>query len=118
LIGRLKSVRFSLKGIWLLISTEDSIKAQLCVTVIVVLLGFHFNISTSEWMFQMIAISIVLVAEAMNTAIEKISDFIHPEYHDKIKVIKDIAAGAVGIAALISLIIGGIIYLPKIALLF
>lgn len=69
-------------------------------------------------MFQMIAISIVLVAEAMNTAIEKISDFIHPEYHDKIKVIKDIAAGAVGIAALISLIIGGIIYLPKIALLF
>jgi diacylglycerol kinase (ATP) len=63
-------------------------------------------------------IAIVLVSESLNTGIEKLSDFIHPEYHEKIKVIKDISAGAVGIAAIISLIVGGIIYIPKIALLF
>lgn len=63
-------------------------------------------------------IAIVLVAESLNTGIEKLSDIVHPDYHEKIKVVKDISAGAVGIAAIISLFVGGIIYIPKIALLF
>ena len=118
LIGRLKSVRFSLQGIWLLITTEASIKVQLVVAVIATIMGFQFNISNTEWLIQTMMIAIVLVAESLNTGIEKLSDFVQPEYHDKIKVVKDISAGAVGIAAIISLIIGGIIYIPKMALLF
>ena len=55
-----------------------------------------------------------LVAEALNTAIEKVADFIHPDYHEKIGFIKDIAAGGPAFAALASLIIAGIIYIPKI----
>lgn len=88
------------------------------VATVATVLGFHFNISTTEWLIQIMMIAIVLVSESLNTGIEKLSDFIHPEYHEKIKVIKDISAGAVGIAAIISLIVGGIIYIPKIALLF
>lgn len=112
--GRIRSIKFALKGMWLLITTEDSIKAQLFFGLIATLLGFYFKISPTEWMIQTLIIGLVLVAEALNTAIEKVADFIHPDYHKKIGFIKDIAAGAPAFAAVISLIIAGIIYLPKI----
>tara|TARA_B110001454_G_scaffold169067_1_gene159328 strand:+ start:1161 stop:1541 length:381 start_codon:yes stop_codon:yes gene_type:complete len=116
--GRLRSLKFALRGMWLLITTEDSIKAQLFVALIATVLGFYFDISNTEWMIQFLAIGMVLVAEAVNTAIEEIADFIHPDYHKKIGLIKDIAAGAPSFAAFISLIIAGFIYIPKITLLF
>ena len=116
--GRLRSFKFALRGMWLLMTTEDSIKAQLCIAVLATILGFYFNISNIEWMFQFIVIGLVLVAEALNTAIEKVADFVHPDYHEKIGFIKDIAAGAPSFAAFTSLIIAGFIYIPKIALLF
>ena len=116
--GRLRSFKFALKGMWLLMNTEDSIKAQLFVAIIITAFGFYFNISNIEWMFQFFAIGLVLVAEALNTAVEKIADFIHPEYHEKIGFIKDIAAGASSFAAFTSLIIACFIYISKISLLF
>ncbi|MFD0992088.1 diacylglycerol kinase family protein [Tenacibaculum geojense] len=116
--GRLKSVKYALKGLWLLITTEDSIKVQVIAAVLITILGFIFSINPMEWMIQFLAIGLVLVAEALNTAVEKISDFIHPNYHKKIGFIKDIAAGAPAFAAIIALIIAAIIYVPKISLLF
>jgi len=116
--GRLRSMKFAVRGMWLLAKTEDSIKAQLFFAVIAVILGFYFNISNIEWMLQSLVIGLVLTAEALNTAIEKIADFIHPDYHKKIGFIKDIAAGAPSFAAFTSLIIVSFIYIPKINLLF
>lgn len=118
LMGRLRSLKFALKGMWILITTEDSIKAQLFVALFATVLGFYFNITNTEWMLQFIVIGLVLVAEAANTAIEEVADFIHPEYHKKIGLIKDIAAGAPSFAAFISLIVAGFIYVPKISVLF
>ncbi len=115
---RLKGIKYSLKGILILITTEDSIKAQFLIGFFVIVLGFVFNISSTEWMVQLIIIGLVLVAEALNTAVEKVADFIHPEFHNKIGIIKDVAAGAAGLAAIISIIIGCIIYIPKIIDLF
>lgn len=115
--GRLKSLKFALRGMWILISTEDSIKAQLFFALLATILGFLFNISTTEWCIQFIIIGLVLVAEAANTAIEEVADFIHPDFHKKIGLIKDIAAGAPSFAAIISLIVAGIIYVPKIIIL-
>lgn len=116
--GRLKSFKYALKGVWLLITTEDSIKVQISVAFIAVFLGFLFKISAVEWILQLLAISSVLIAEALNTVVEKIADFIHSDYHKKIGVIKDMAAGAPSIAAFFSLIVAGIIYIPKIMLFF
>lgn len=113
-IGRLKSFKFAIKGMWILITTEDSIKAQFSIALLVTLLGFYCEISVTEWAIQFLAIGLILVAEALNTAIEKVADFIHPDYHEKIGCIKDVAAGAPAFAALISVIIAGIIYVPKI----
>ncbi|MGY8911190.1 MAG: diacylglycerol kinase family protein [Flavobacteriales bacterium] len=115
--GRVRSLKFAFKGLWILMSTEDSIKAQLFFALIATILGFVFDISEMEWAVQCLAIGLVLVAEAANSAIEEVADFIHPEFHIKIGLIKDIAAGAPTFAALISLIIAGIIYVPKITLL-
>jgi len=116
--GRLRSLKFALKGTWLLITTEDSIKAQLFLGIVSVIIGFYFSISPTEWMIQLLCIALVLVAESLNTAIEKTADFVHPEFHKKIGFIKDIAAGAPSFAALFSLIIATIIYIPKILELF
>jgi diacylglycerol kinase (ATP) len=116
--GRLRSLKFALRGMWILNTTEDSIKAQLFFGLLATLLGLYFNISGTEWAIQTIVIGLVLVAEAVNTAIEEVADFIHPEFHEKIGLIKDIAAGAPSFAAFTSLIVAGIIYVPKIALLF
>jgi diacylglycerol kinase (ATP) len=116
--GRWRSLKFAFKGVWLLLTTEDSIKVQVFVAIMVTVLGIYFNISNTEWMLQFLAIGMVLVAEALNTAIEKIADFVHPDYHIKIGIIKDIAAGAPTFAGIISLIIAGFIYIPKINLLF
>lgn len=117
-VQRLKSVKYAFKGFWILITTEDSIKVQLTVGFIAIILGFYFNISAAEWMAQLLAIGMVLVAEAANSAIEEIADFIHPDYHEKIGKIKDIAAGIPAFAALISLLIAGVIYIPKIVAFF
>ena len=114
LVNRLKSVGFAFKGAILLLKTEASIKIQFTLGVIVTIAGFYYNISTTEWLIQLLAIGLVMCAEGMNTAIEAIADFIHPEHHQKIGLIKDIAAGAVFIAAIFTSIIGFIIYIPKV----
>ena len=114
---RLRSLKFAFRGVWLLILTEASIKVQIGIAVFVSILGFVFEITTQEWMFQCFAIGLVLVAESLNTAIEKLCDFIHPEFHKHIGFIKDISAGAATFAAIVGLIIGIIIYIPKIIII-
>lgn len=112
--GRLKSVVFAFKGALKLITTEHSVMVQSSLVVIMTIAGFYFKISTTEWMFQVLVFGLVLSIEGLNTAIEKIADFIHPDYHERIGFIKDIAAGAVFFAAMTAITVGAIIYVPKI----
>jgi diacylglycerol kinase (ATP) len=113
IINRLKSVGYAFKGMLILIKTEASIKTQVFISVIVTVAGFYFEISQMEWIAQIGMIGLVMSMEGMNTAIEYIANFIHPEYHKKIGLIKDVAAGAVFIASVVAVIIAGIIYIPK-----
>ncbi len=113
LINRLKSVGYAFKGALYLIRTESSIKIQFFIAIAVTIAGFYFEISKTEWLVQIAFIGLVMSLEGMNTAIEYLSDFIHPEQHEVIGKIKDIAAGAVFIAAICSAIAAAIIYLPK-----
>lgn len=111
--GRFKSMGFALKGAIKLITTEHSIMVQSSLAVVLIVAGLYFNISHEEWMFQTLAIGLVLSIEGLNTAVEKVADFIHPEFHHRIGFIKDIAAGAVFFAAMTAIAIGLMIYLPK-----
>lgn len=110
--GRLKSLKFALVGAYKLITTEHSIMVQFSLGILVTIAGFYFEISKTEWLFQTLAVGLVLSIEGLNTAVEKIADFIHPEFHTRIGFIKDIAAGAVFFAAITALSIGAIIYVP------
>lgn len=112
--GRFKSMGFALKGAVKLLTTEHSVMVQASIGVLMVAAGFYYEISMTEWMLQTLAIGLVLGVEGLNTAVEKIADFIHPEFHEKIGFIKDIAAGAVFFAAMTAIAIGLMIYLPKV----
>jgi diacylglycerol kinase (ATP) len=113
IINRIKSLGFAFRGALLLLKNEASVQVQASIAVLVIIAGFYFEISAIEWMVQLIAIALVMSTEALNSAIEEIADFIHPEYHKKIGYTKDIAAGAVFFAAIAAIIIAGIIYIPK-----
>ena len=112
--GRLKGCVYAFKGGILLLRTEASIQVQFGIAILITIAGFYFKISPTEWMIQTLCIGMVMTAEGLNTAVEEIADFVHPDFHKKIGKIKDIAAGAVGIAALIAVIVAGVIYVPKV----
>ncbi|SOU86920.1 Diacylglycerol kinase [Tenacibaculum dicentrarchi] len=109
-IGRAKSLKYAIRGMFLLLKTEHSIISQISISFILIIMGFYFEISRIEWIIQILLIGFVLAVEAMNTAVEKLCDFIHPDFHNRIGFIKDIAAGAVSFAAISSMIITCIIY--------
>jgi len=111
--GRLKSVSFAIKGAVKLITTEHSVMVQFTLGILMTIAGFYFNITKTEWLFQILSIGLVMSIEGLNTAVEKVADFIHPDYHERIGFIKDIAAGAVLFAAFTAIAIGIIIYAPK-----
>lgn len=114
LVNRIKSVGFALRGALLLIRTEASIKVQVFIAIIMTAAGFYFEISNTEWILQILTIAVIMGTEGLNTAVEKISDFVQPEFDKKIGFIKDISAGAVMLVSIAATIIGCIIYLPKI----
>lgn len=110
---RIKGGGYAIKGAWLLLRNEASIQVQFVIGIIMTIASFYFEISATEWMFQIFAIGLVMSVEGLNTAIEEIADFVHPDFHNKIGFIKDVAAGAVFFAAVTAVIIGCIIYIPK-----
>ena len=114
IVNRIKSIRYAFKGAYLLITTEASIKVQFFIGTLITIAGFYYHISAIEWMIQILTIATIMSIEGLNTAVEKIADFVHPNHHKKIGFIKDIAAGAVFITAIAAVVIGCIIYIPKI----
>ena len=118
LYGRWIGAGYAIKGAWILLKTEPSIQVQAVIAIVMTAAGFLFDITRTEWLFQIIAIGMIMSLEGLNTAIEAIADFIHPEFHTKIGHIKDVAAGAVFITAITATIIGLIIYIPYIIDLF
>lgn len=114
IVNRFKSIGYAFKGALLLLKTEASIQIQFAIAVMLTFAGFYYEISPTEWAIQLLCIGAIMSIEGVNTAIEGIADFIHPEHHNKIGLIKDIAAGAVFIASTFAIIIGFIIYIPKI----
>ena len=114
LTNRLKSVGYAFKGALYLIRTESSIKIQFFIAIVVTVAGFYFDISRTEWLFQIGFIGLVMSIEGVNTAIEYVADFIHPEHHESIGRIKDISAGAVFIASVTAVIGAFVIYFPKV----
>jgi diacylglycerol kinase len=114
LSDRLKSFNYAFNGLKILIQEEHNARIHFFVAFIVIIGGFIYSISSMEWIIVIFAIGFVIAFELINTAIEQIANFISPEKHESIKRIKDIAAGAVLISVITAVLIGFIIFLPKI----
>ncbi len=104
----------ALRGILLAFRTEKNLKIHLIFAILVVVLAFLLRCSLMEWTILLLCIGGVITAELFNSAVEKLCDFIHPEHHKTIGLIKDISAGAVLWFVFISVIIGLLIFVPKI----
>ena len=111
--NRLKSFRFALAGFRELLIREHNARIHLAATVGVIVAGFVFHVSTTEAAVLAVVTGGVWITEILNTCIERIMDFIHPEEHPYIKYIKDLAAGAVLAAALTAVVAGLLIFIPK-----
>ena len=115
---RIESFGYAFKGIATLFISEPNARIHAAVLSLVVLAGFYFQIERSEWLTIVLISALVLSAEAMNTAIEFVVDLVSPDYHPLAGKAKDVAAAAVLLAAFGAVVIGLIIFLPKIKALF
>ena len=107
-----KSVEYALKGIQVAIRDERNIVIELVLACTVIVFGWVMGITTSDWIAIILSIGFVLVAELTNTAIEKFVDAVSPEKVPWAGTVKDIMAGAVLVASLISVIIAVLIFVP------
>jgi diacylglycerol kinase len=114
----LQSFVFAFNGLKDCILHEKNFQVQFVISIFVVALGFLFSISNAEWLVILICFAVVLSLEIINSAIEKLCDLVCPTFNLTIKKVKDMSASAVLFSAIISFIIGCIIFLPKIQQLF
>lgn len=112
-----KSVGYAWHGIKLCFRTEKNFRIQLVIAAITFVAGIFFRIEPYEWLAILFCTALVLGFEILNTAIEKLSDVFITSVHPLIKQVKDIAAGAVLFVSMISLVMGCIIFIPRIILL-
>ena len=114
----INSFKYAFKGIGSSLKSERNMKIHFAMMVLVILAGIFLNISILEWITCFILFGLVISLEMVNTAIEIVVDMVSPEYNLKAGHVKDIAAGAVLINAIVAFIVGLLIFLPKIIRLF
>ncbi len=113
----LRSFTFAFAGIMLMLRTQRNAQVHLCITCIVIVGGVFFGVSRGEWLALVLAITLVLALEAINTAIEAVVDLASPQIHPLAKRAKDAAAGAVLLGAIGAAIVGFMVFLPRIVAL-
>jgi len=113
IIDRIKSFRYAFSGLRVLFREEHNARVHLAITFLVIVLGVFFGLNTVEWVIIALTVGFVFVTEILNTAIEDIADFISPQRDIRIKRIKDLGAAAVLIAAIAAVLVGILIFLPK-----
>jgi diacylglycerol kinase (ATP) len=112
--GRVRSFKYAIQGIRHMLRSQHNAWIHLVATLVTVVVGFTLNLAAGEWCWIVLAISAVWASEAMNTAFEFLCDATIEDFHPVIGHAKDVAAGAVLISAIGSVMVGCIIYLPKI----
>lgn len=116
--NRLMSFRHAFRGLGLLVRNEANMRIHLVLTAVVIAAGILLHISAAEWLIIILTIGFVLVAESLNSAVEKLCDLVSPDENRRIKNIKDMLAAGVLISAIMAAIVGLVVFLPHILDLF
>jgi diacylglycerol kinase (ATP) len=114
----LNSFKCAFKGFSYAAKTQLNFRIHLGVTAMALLLGWYLRVSITEWLWTTLTIALVLTAELLNTAIEILTDLVSPDWNEKAGHIKDVSAAAVTITAVFAVVVGCIIFLPKLIALF
>lgn len=109
----IKSFLFAFKGLAYAFKTQLNFRVHCFFTVVVIVLGLYTQPNFKEWLWISLAIALVIILELVNTALEVLVDLISPEHNVKAGVIKDLGAAAVLVASLFALMVGLIIFVPK-----
>lgn len=112
------SFKNAFHGLKYVYTTQRNAKIHLGMTLLVIAISFLFKISPSEWLAILIAIGLVWSSECFNTSLEKLTDLVSPEYNELARVSKDTAAAGVLVVAIVAVLIGLVVFLPKIIFLF
>lgn len=110
--SRIRSFGYALRGLCFMLKTQHNTWIHLAATIVVVAAGFWLGIAPGDWRWIILAIALVWVAEIVNTAFEHLCDVVQPEFHASVRTAKDVAAGAVLVAAIAAVIIGVLVFLP------
>lgn len=110
--SRFSSFKYAFNGLKIIFTTETNAIIHLVIGFLVLLLSLYFQINTLEWIAIIFSIGFVVVTEIINTAIEKLCNFIHPNKNENIKIIKDISAAAVLISVVFAILIGFLVLVP------
>lgn len=108
------SIKYCLEGINFVITNESNFKKEIVIGIITLLLSYILKISRIEFIIILIMIALVLTSEIINTSIEKVVDLYTKDYNNLAKIAKDVSAGSVLVMSIFSLLVGVIIFLPKI----
>lgn len=111
---RLESFKYAIHGFNHIIREEHNFRIHLTLGLLTIILGYYFGLSRYEWILTLASIGSVLILEVINTSIERICNLISSEHNPEIKIIKDLASFAVLLASMTALLIGLIIFIPKI----
>ena len=114
----INSFKYPISGLKYAYRNEQNLAVDVGVALIVCILAFVFKVSAHEWALLALTIGLVLSMELVNTALEAIVDLVTEEYHPLAKVAKDTAAAAVLVMAIVAIVVGVIIFLPRIISLF
>ncbi|ASZ10026.1 diacylglycerol kinase family protein [Chitinophaga pendula] len=109
---RINSFKYAFQGIAAFLQSEPHARLHAIATVAVIAAGCWCKLPAKDWINILIVIGLVWTTEMFNTVVEKIMDHLSPDYHPKVKWIKDVAAGAVLVAAIIAAAVGAIIFIP------
>jgi diacylglycerol kinase len=107
-----KSFQYAFRGLGKIFREEQNLQVELIIAIIAIAAGIYFKLSSIEWCVIIIAIFSVLLAETLNSAVERLADVLRPRIHQYVKEIKDIMAAAVMLSSLMAVVVGLIIFFP------
>jgi undecaprenol kinase len=111
--SRIKAVRIALDGLKQVFVSEPNARIHALITLVVFMAGWLFKISRLEWIALVLTVGLVWVAEIFNTAVEQLVDLASPEIHPAAKAVKDISAGAVLTSAVTAVVVGILVFGPR-----
>jgi diacylglycerol kinase (ATP) len=114
MMARFRSFRYAFQGLSDFFSAHHNAIIHLFMTALVVVVAIFLNLTRGEWLAIILATGFVWLAELFNTAVEKLCDVVSKDFHPSIKFVKDVSAAAVLISAITALLVGAIVFLPKI----